>query len=568
MTGIRKVEIMSRKIFRAICLVSFAVLAVTMLFLSGIMTRTYEKQLMTEMQTETDYLIYGYGTEGKVFLDGVKDVNKRITVISTDGTVIYDNRADSEAMENHLEREEVKSALEKGYGFSTRLSPTLSIKTIYYAKLMENGNIMRLAVTESIVYKLVKESLPPLVSTAILTVIAAALLAHRATDSIVKPINCIDPENPEASDVYDEISPLVYNLGKQKRLLKNQIEQAQQKEKEFSLITDNMEEGIIIADSNKKIIFYNPAALTLLESKEPTENSSVYTLNRSGVFRNAVEKALMGEMSDELMRTGKGICRVIGSPSTESTGSVGAVIILIDVTETEEREQLRREFTANVSHELKTPLTSISGFAELMKSGTVGAKDVKEFSAVIYDEAQRLITLVNDIIKLSELDDGRKGDDSELVDLFEVSKEVQKILERPAKEKGIEFVVSGEERFVHGNRRLIFDIVYNLCDNAIKYNKENGRVIVKLKNQAKKTILEVSDTGIGIPEKDIERVFERFYRVDKNRSREIGGTGLGLSIVKHAARLTGAVVKLESKEGEGTTVTVIFGEKSGEQSDF
>ena len=245
---------MSRKIFRAICLVSFAVLAVTMLFLSGIMTRAYEKQLMTEMQTETDYLIYGYGTEGKVFLDGVKDVNKRITVISTDGTVIYDNRADSEAMENHLEREEVKSALEKGYGFSTRLSPTLSIKTIYYAKLMENGNIMRLAVTESIVYKLVKESLPPLVSTAILTVIAAALLAHRATDSIVKPINCIDPENPEASDVYDEISPLVYNLGKQKRLLKNQIEQAQQKEKEFSLITDNMEEGIIIADSNKKII--------------------------------------------------------------------------------------------------------------------------------------------------------------------------------------------------------------------------------------------------------------------------------------------------------------------------
>ena len=357
---------MSKKIFRSICLVALAALIVSVLFLSGIMTRAFEKQVMAEMQTETEYLIYGYKMQGSTFLDTVKYVNKRITVISPDGTVLYDNKANSDEMENHLEREEVQSAIKTGSGFSSRFSPTLSEKTIYYAKLMEDGNIMRLSVTESIIYLLIKESVPAVISTAVLTVIAAALLAHKAAEIIVRPINNIDPENPDVNEVYDEISPLVYNLNKQKMLLKNQIEEAQRKQKEFSLITDNMKEGIIIADSHKRILFYNPAALYLLQSSKPTDNTSVYSLNRSEVFRNAVEKALNGEMSDELLKTENGICRVIGSPSSEATGNVGAVIIVMDVTETEEREKLRREFSANVSHELKTPLTSISGFAETL----------------------------------------------------------------------------------------------------------------------------------------------------------------------------------------------------------
>ena len=549
---------MSKKIFRSICLVALAVLIVSVLFLSGIMTRAFEKQVMAEMQTETEYLIYGYKMQGSTFLDTVKDVNKRITVISPDGTVLYDNKANSDEMENHLEREEVQSAIKTGSGFSSRLSPSLSEKTIYYAKLMEDGNIMRLSVTESIIYLLIKESMPAVISTAVLTVIAAALLAHKAAEIIVRPINNIDPENPDVNEVYDEISPLVYNLNKQKMLLKNQIEEAQRKQKEFSLITDNMKEGIIIADSQKRILFYNPAALHLLQSSKPTDNTSVYSLNRSEVFRNAVEKALNGEMSDELLKTENGICRVIGSPSSEATGSVGAVIIVIDVTETEEREKLRREFTANVSHELKTPLTSISGFAELMKTGTVSSGDVKEFSGVIYEEAQRLITLVNDIIKLSELDENKMSENFEAIDLKEIADEVKTVLAPYAAEKKINFEVDGENLRICGNKRLIFDIVYNLCDNAIKYNKTGGNVFVSVKKEESKVILTVRDTGIGIPQKDTERVFERFYRVDKNRSREIGGTGLGLSIVKHACAVNGAEINLKSRENEGTEVTVLF----------
>lgn len=547
---------MTAKIFKSTFLTSVLVLIISLVLTMGILFSFFEGQIKKELQSEADYIEYAVTQHEEGFFKNFSSGEKRITLIGADGTVLEDTSANPAEMDNHADREEVKDALLKGSGTSVRYSKTLTDKTVYYACRMENGNVLRISTTQYTVMTVVLGLLQPLIYVLVLALILSFALSSRVSKSVIKPINEIDLDHPENSDAYEELTPLLHRILNQQKTIKKQLNEAKKHRDEFKLITENMSEGFLITDRDGRLLSCNSAALKLLDADE--NDGTVLSLNRTGDFRKTVHAALSGERAENTMTHGESTYNLIANPVFEGEKTIGAVIVIIDVTESRRRELIRREFTANVSHELKTPLTSISGFAELLSAGGVPEDTVTDFAKTIYTEAQRLISLVSDIIKISELDEKSVCYEKENVNITELSRDVARRLKMSADKKNVKIGISGEDISVYGVRKILDEMIFNLCDNAVKYNKEGGTVEIRVKKEDGKTVLSVRDTGIGIAPSQQSRVFERFYRVDKSRSKAEGGTGLGLSIVKHGAMYHGAEIKLISTPGEGTEVTVIF----------
>ena len=551
---------MTKKIFRSFLLTTLLTLAVSMLFVFGILYQYFEEQLMDGLKSKAVFISHAVESEGKDYLERIGDVGERVTLIAPDGTVIADTEANAAEMENHLERSEVKQAAENSSGTSVRYSETLTEKIIYYAVKMPNGNILRVSVKHYTVITILLGLVQPILVTLLIAAVLCFVLSSKLSKSIVKPINSLDLDAPENNDAYEELAPLLKKISRQRKIIDEQLQTAKRLQEEFRLITENMSEGFLVINSERNVLTYNSAALRLLEISEPP-SGNVLAVNRSGPFRNAVERALSGERSENEMMFGESCYGIIANPVLNGGEVIGAVIVILDVTERVRREQLRREFTANVSHELKTPLTSISGFAEMMING-VPDDIAADFARSIYDEAQRLIVLVGDIIKLSELDENSAQLERERVDLRELSEEVAKRLDFAAENKNVAVTVIGNAQ-ITGVRKILDEIIFNLCDNAIKYNKNGGSADIVISSDTEKhtVTLTVRDTGIGIPGYAQNRIFERFYRVDKGRSKSAGGTGLGLAIVKHGAACHNAEIRLKSEENKGTEISIIFPDK-------
>ena len=546
---------MTKKIFRTILAVGIAVILLSTALFCTVLLRHYTTRVFDELEMEAALAARGVELEGADYLAGL-DPQNRVTWISGDGSVLYDSRADAGAMENHLEREEVQEALSGQVGEAERYSDTLSTRTLYVALPLSDGSVLRVASDQSSVVSLVVELIPSLVLVLILTIALGSLLAYRLSRAIIRPILALDLSHPEDCDTYEELTPLLRRIHSQSETIQSQMEELERQRSEFTAITENMSEGFLLMDSRTNLLSCNSSALRLLDAPRAEVGESVLHLNRTEAFRRVVDEALQGRHSEALLERGDKCYQLLANCVQREGQVVGAVIAILDVTERESREALRREFTANVSHELKTPLTSISGFAELMKAGTVPPETVPEFAGDIYREAQRLITLVEDIIHLSQLDEDLVPLERGAVDLFAVARDVVQRLTPAAERAGVALTLTGGETTVEGVRQVLDEMVANLVDNAIKYNRPGGSVAVEVTVAEGKPRLTVRDTGIGIPAAHQERVFERFYRVDKSHSKEVGGTGLGLSIVKHAAAYHNASVSLESTEGVGTTVTV------------
>lgn len=551
---------MTKKIFRSFLLTTLLTLAVSMFFVFGILYQYFEEQLMNDLKSKAVFISHAVESEGADYLERIGDVGEHVTLIAPDGTVIADTEANAAEMENHLERSEVKQAAENGSGTSVRYSETLTEKIIYYAVKMPNGNILRVSVKHYTVITILLGLVQPILVTLLIAAVLCFVLSSKLSKSIVKPINSLDLDAPENNDAYEELAPLLKKISRQRRIIDEQLQTAKRLQEEFRLITENMSEGFLVINRERNVLTHNSAALRLLKISEPP-NGNVLAVNRSEPFRNAVERALSGERSENEMMFGESCYGIIANPVLNDGEVIGAVIIILDVTERVRREQLRREFTANVSHELKTPLTSISGFAEMMVNGV--PDDISaDFARSIYDEAQRLIVLVGDIIKLSELDENSARLEQERVDLRELSEDVAKRLGLAAENKNVAVTVIGNAQ-ITGVRKILDDMIFNLCDNAIKYNKNGGSADIVISSDAEKhtVTLTVRDTGIGIPGYAQNRVFERFYRVDKGRSKSAGGTGLGLAIVKHGAACHNAEIHLKSEENKGTEISIIFPDK-------
>ena len=547
---------MNKKIFRSSMAVALVVLLSSIVLIMGILFQYFENQLQSELESEASYIAYAVENQGVDYLHNFSNGNKRITLISPDGDVIADTAANETELDDHSDRQEVIDALKNGKGKSIRYSNTLAEKTVYYAMKMDDGNILRVSTTQYTVVTIILSLIQPILIVFVVAVVLSFVLSQKVSRSIIKPINELDLDNPSNNEPYDELAPLLQKISKQKKTIEKQIKEAEHKQEEFRLITENMKEGFIVVDKQMNLLTYNRSALRLLgiEKEKPED---ILTEPDDNLFY-VMNKALKGEREKSDLTLGNNNYSLIANPVFENDKVIGAVILIIDVTESVKREQLRREFTSNVSHELKTPLTSISGFAEIMKNGGTPDAVVTDFSTSIYDEAQRLISLVNDIIKISELDEKNVQTASEEVDLYELSADIINRLKPVADKRNISFNLIGESTIVSGTAKILDEMIYNLCDNAIKYNVDKGTVDVILSESNHHIKLTVRDTGIGIPQAEQERIFERFYRVDKSHSKAIGGTGLGLSIVKHAAIYHNAEIKLKSELDKGTSITVMF----------
>lgn len=550
---------MTNKIFRSVFFTSVLTLAAGLVLAFGVLFGAFEDRIEKELKSEAGYIAYSVENGDTDFFSKFSGSDKRVTLIAANGDVIADTQAAASDMDNHADREEVKDALKYGSGTKVRYSETLTEKTIYYAQRLSNGNVLRVSTTQYTIVTIILGLMQPMIIVLVIAMALSFFLSSKVSKKLIQPINSIDLNNPENNDTYEELSPLLHKIINQRRTIDGQIEKAKQVQEEFKLITENMSEGFLVIDKNAKLLSYNSAALKLLDASAAEDN--VLTLNRTSGFIDAVSNALKGRHAENTMLHADRTYNLIANPVFDKESVIGAVIVIIDVTETAKREAMRREFTANVSHELKTPLTSISGFAELMKSGGIPEETVVDFSNSIYTEAQRLISLVSDIIKISELDEKDNRLDRESVNLYELAAEVINRLKPAAEKKNIGFTLKGENAETFGVRSIIDEMIYNLCDNAIKYNKNGGSVTVTVNNDGDKANISVKDTGIGIPKTQQDRIFERFYRVDKSRSKAEGGTGLGLSIVKHGAMYHNADISVESEIEKGTTMTIAFNKK-------
>jgi len=548
---------MNKKIFRSSVAVALIVLLSSIVLIMGILFQYFENQLQSELESEANYIAYAVENQGAEYIDNFQNSDKRITLISSDGTVIADTAAEETELDDHSDRQEVIEALKNGKGTSVRYSDTLTEKSIYFAMKMNDGNILRVSTHQYTVVTIILSLIQPILIVFVIAVVLSFVLAQKISKSIIKPINELDLDNPSNNEPYDELAPLMQKIAKQKRTIEKQLALAGKKQEEFRLITENMKEGLLVVDRQMNILTYNRSALKLLKVNK-TEPDNITDLSKNKNLLAAVKRALLGGHEKCDLTDDDTCCRLIANPVYENEIVIGAVLVIMDVTESVQREQLRQEFTSNVSHELKTPLTSISGFAEILKAGGTPENVVTDFSTSIYDEAQRLISLVNDIIEISELDEKKVIADNEKVDLYALSANTLNRLKPIADKRNIRLNLIGESTIISGVKKILDEMIYNLCDNAIKYNKENGAVDVILTESEKHIKLTVRDTGIGIPQTDQPRVFERFYRVDKSHSKEIGGTGLGLSIVKHAAIYHNAEIKLKSEPDKGTAITIIF----------
>ena len=552
---------MTKRIFRSILAVSLAVLLASSLLIVGVLHGYFQDSVLADLTIRTAYIAHGIENEGIVYLEEDLPGGCRITLVDTDGTVLYDNREDPAQMENHADREEIHEAAMLGQGRAVRHSDTLSEKTIYYALRLSDGTILRVSDTEYSVWRLVIQAMQPMALVLVLAFVLALVLASRVSRQLVQPINALDLSQPGDQAPYEELAPLLGKIRSQNRQIQKQMLDLKQRQEEFTTITENMSEGFLVIDQETRVLSHNSAALRLLRgSVEGPAPDTAFALNREAGFRRCVEDALAGRRREELLEKDSSCRQVIASPVEQDGAIASAVLVVLDVTEKEQRESLRREFTANVSHELKTPLTSILGTAEILQNGLVKPEDVSHFAGNIHREAGRLIGLVNNIIKLSRLDEGGPTTTWENVDLYQTAKSALDRLSAAAEQRQVTLELRGEPVQIHGVPQIVDEILYNLCDNAVVYNRPGGKVCVTVEDTGKSARVMVEDTGIGIPQKVQSRVFERFYRADKSHSA--GGTGLGLSIVKHGAAYLGAKVTLESEEGKGSTFTLIFPKSS------
>lgn len=548
---------MTKKIFKSIMLVSGIVFILGLAFVMGILYRYFGNEIKDELKKEAAYLSVAVESQGQEYLENIKFKDSRVTYIAEDGTVLFDSQADASTMDNHSHREEVVEASRQGTGESYRLSNTLSDMTIYYAVRLSDNTILRVSNTQYSVLSLLYQLIQPMIIILVLMLLLSGIFASGIAKKIIQPVNNLDLEHPEDNQAYEEVAPLLSKIYKQNRQIKEQLDNARQQQAEFTIIAENMQEGLLVIDKYTMILSGNSSVWKIFQTKEKT-GESIYALDRSEDFIKVVENVLEGRHGDTVLKTKAGYIRLIANPVIRNEETVGAVLLFVNVTEQMERENLRREFSANVSHELKTPLTSISGFAEIIQDGFVKEEDIKVFAGRIYKEAQRLIQLVEDVIKISQLDEGEIPLEWQSEDLYSISRDVLGNLKDVAQKQQVQLYIEGERTILRTVRTILEEVLYNLCDNAIKYNVPGGIVQILLSEDADNVKLTVKDTGIGIPREDQDRVFERFYRVDKSHSKEIGGTGLGLSIVKHGVMFLGGTIDIFSEEGKGTEISMIF----------
>lgn len=548
---------MRKKIFQNYLLVEVLVLVLCCGLFLGVLFQHYEKQAFSQLRTEANYIAHGMELSGESYLNTLRS-DARVTWVDADGTVRYDSAADPATMQNHLNRKEIAEALRNGEGDGSHFSETLMERTLYYAVRLGDGTVLRVSCTQKTVMAMLLMMMPPLLGIAAAVLLICMLMAFRLARHIVDPINRIDLDHPVVEETYGELEPLVKRIQEQNRTIRRQMDELSQRQREFSALTDNMSEGFLLVDYKTNVLSANHSALRMLGDGKVEEITNLRRDNCLPQVLTTVEAALAGVRTETVQEIGGISWQVIANPVVSSGQVAGVAVLLMDVTEREQREKLRQEFSANVSHELKTPLTSITGFAELMKEGMVTGEKVKEFAGDIYREARRLIDLVNDIIRLSRLDENSKLFESEQVDLYDLCDEIIANLQNVAERQNVMFSLSGEHVTISGVWQILNEMVYNLCDNAIKYNRPGGTVDVSVSRDGGSVRLTVRDTGIGIPYADQPRVFERFYRVDKSHSKEVGGTGLGLSIVKHGAQYHNARLELESEPGKGTSISIVF----------
>ena len=552
---------MTRKIFQSIIAVVISVLLLSLALITGVLYNHFETTMLDQLRTTAQFAEQGVEREGMAYFDSLHAQNCRVTWIAADGTVKYDNRSNPKTMENHADRQEVREAMENDSGTSVRRSSTLSEHTMYYAKRLSDGTVLRLSMSQRSVLFLMGGMLSPLVFIFLAACLLAGVLSYRVSKKIVKPLSEIDLKHPEQVETYDELSPFLQRIAAQNREIDARMAEIRKQQQEFSMITENMSEGLFVVDRNYQILSYNKSAMQIFGMDPGQEYENLLAVNRSEGFRNAVDSALKGRHTQENLELNGRVYQIIANAVCQpdfAEDMVGAVILVLDVTEKEAQEQYRREFTANVSHELKTPLTSISGIAEIIRNGIVKPEDIPHFAGKIYDESQRLITLIGDIIKLSRLDENQVPMERETVDMLEMARNVVQQLSSVARKSGVTLVANGIHGQVQGVRQVLGEMVYNLCENAVKYNRAGGRVWVDVQQVADHVVLRVKDTGIGIPAAEQGRIFERFYRVDKSHSKAVGGTGLGLSIVKHGAALHHATISVSSEPEQGTEITLTF----------
>ena len=548
---------MTKKIFQSILLVAGAVLLASLLIIMGFLYDYFGGVEENQLRDELSLAAAAVEDGGTDYLSQLTADRYRLTWIAADGSVLYDTRTDAESLENHASRAEVSQALTTGTGESTRYSSTLMEKTMYYAQRLADGTVLRISISRATVGMIAVGMIQPLLIVLIVALILSGLLARRLSRRIVDPLNSLDLEHPLDNDAYEELSPLLKRIHRQHVEIQTQLRELHERTDEFTQITGSMREGLVLLDEHGDILSINAAAQALFGADAQCVGRDILTIERSHEISAAIQAAVADGHSEVRAERAGRVYQFDISRITSDGKFLGTVILAFDITEQEFAERNRREFTANVSHELKTPLQGIIGSAELIENGMVKPDDLPRFVGHIHAEAARLVTLIDDIIRLSQLDEG-DAMPTEPVDLLAVSQEAAENLQDAAAARGVTVSVTGQSAVIPGVRRLIYEIVYNLCDNAIKYNRDGGRVDVTVAADADGSSITVADTGIGIAPEHQGRVFERFYRVDKSHSKASGGTGLGLSIVKHAVQYHHGRIELESTPGTGTTIRVVF----------
>lgn len=547
---------MIKRIFRSICLVAIAVFLSSVALIMGVLYSYFSAVRQGQLKMQLELAAQGVTNEKAAYFQNLKVQDYRITWISSDGTVLYDSDAHSGDMENHLEREEIQEALATGYGESKRYSATLMDQYLYAAKSLKDGTVLRLSIAQSSILTLVFGMGQPICIVFLIAVVLSVVLAIRLSKSIVRPLNEMDLDHPLSNGGYDELAPFLRRIDSQQKQLWKQKTRLEQKQAELDTIINSMSEGMILLNERGKIVSINPAAMRLLGAAQNPVGKEMLTVSRNLDLHDGLTRALQGKNEVQTVALETGRYQISASPILSEGRAVGAALCFFDVTEKEKAEQIRREFTANVSHELKTPLQSISGYAELLQNNLVKSEDIVPFAGKIYAEARRMTNLVEDILNLSHLDEGAADMEWTEVDLYELAVKAAAGLEAESKAAGVKVFLHGERCTLYGVLQLLYSIIYNLCDNAIKYNRNGGEVTISVEKQGADALLTVTDTGIGIPTQDQERIFERFYRVDKSRSKEVGGTGLGLSIVKHAVLVHHGTIEVDSVMDKGTTIAV------------
>ena len=551
---------MRNKIFSGLLFLSTAAVIIASVLIAVIMYQGSMTTMQRDLRQEATFIKMGLEQSGKSYLQALTMESgklTRVTLIAPDGRVIYDNHVAAEKMLNHKDREEVQEALASGIGLAERMSDTLSEKTFYFALRLDNGDILRVARTTDSVFATVAGSIPYMIAVVLVVALVAMLLARRITDKMVLPLDQVDLENPLENDTYDELAPFLTRIAQQQRQVSEGLKQLRQKQNELAAITQSMNEGLILLNDRQNILSINDSAAKLFGLQDhEVVGKNILTLERGQEVQELLQKVAVGGSGESLYQKDGRFYQLCGS----SVGGKGSVLLIFDVTEKRAAETLRREFSANVSHELKTPLQSILGYAEIMKNGLVQEGDKQRFLEKIYSEAGHLIVLIDNIMKLSRLDESANNmNNLEIIELKKLAEGTVQRLQEQAAGKNVAISVSGCEAEVEGVPAVLSEVIYNLIDNGIKYNRENGSVEITVAVIPGEAVLTFKDTGCGIGSADKERVFERFYRVDKARSKAIGGTGLGLAIVKHGAVYHNAELSLESQENAGTSVSLVFG---------